>query len=167
MRRIALRSPHCVLIRRNGEYPRKRKYPQIPAKRPSQNGSNASILKRRSSEMNELWPSGSKRMIWSLRRRTVRSARGIFRPAHVRAKNESDPFRICGCELCEALLNMLKRFRCQMQRNLFYCPAIVRRRRPGSAGGFPAPPGCGRPHGRWASSRGRRRGRRCPRAGRS
>jgi hypothetical protein len=53
LRKIALRYPR-VLIRRNGGYLRKRKYPQIPAKRPSQNGSAASILKRRSSEMSEL-----------------------------------------------------------------------------------------------------------------
>jgi len=52
--------------------------------------------------MNELWPFGSKRRIWSLRRRTVRSARGIFREAHVPAKNESNPIRACGRELCEA-----------------------------------------------------------------
>ena len=53
--------------------------------------------------MNELWPSGSKRMIWSLRRRTVRSARSIFREAHVPAKNESNFLRAFGRELCEAL----------------------------------------------------------------
>ena len=33
----------------------------------------------------------------------VRYAKGIFREAHVPAKNESDPIRACGRELCEAI----------------------------------------------------------------
>ena len=55
--------------------------------------------------MTELCPFGAKRGIWSLRRRarTVRSARCIFREAHVPAKNDSNSIRACGRELCEAI----------------------------------------------------------------
>ncbi len=68
---MPLRYPR-VLIRRNGEYLRKRKYPQIPAKRPHQIETLRFDLMRRSSGMNELWPTGAKRTIWSLRRRAGR-----------------------------------------------------------------------------------------------
>ncbi len=37
------RGTACVLICRNGEYPRQRKYPQIPAKRPFQTEAFASV----------------------------------------------------------------------------------------------------------------------------